>query len=95
MPLPPTERARASGSVKLSLRPQDILLYAQRPDREPSALAVEVRERTYLGESWQYVVAPDGGGPSLSVTASPQTLLASGDRVWAVLDLARAVVLRS
>jgi ABC-type Fe3+/spermidine/putrescine transport system ATPase subunit len=94
VPLPRSERS--VGRLKLSLRPQDIRLYATQPERETGALVeAEVRERSYLGESWVYVIAPSGGGPLLSVTTPPQTMLAAGDQVWAALELARATVLRS
>ncbi len=79
----------------LALRPHDIHLHHDKPDRlSGEIITVTIAERAYLGGAWEYLVTPDAGGPTLTVTAGPRGLFAVGERVWAHLDLALGEVLK-
>ena len=79
----------------LALRPHDIHLHHDKPDG-PSGeiIAVTITERAYLGGAWEYLVVPEAGGPTLTVSAGPRALFAVGESVWAHLDLAMGEVLK-
>ena len=77
----------ADGPALVSLRPQAMTIHETAP--EPSAALVmpaTVAERTYLGESWDYVVAPEGTGLKLRAAAPPLDAHEAGRRVWLALD---------
>jgi iron(III) transport system ATP-binding protein len=58
----------ASGKVTVSVRPQSMRLSrAQSANGQPQ-VAVTIAERAYLGEFWDYVVAPSNGAMRLRVT---------------------------
>jgi hypothetical protein len=57
---------------------------ARLPDDVPQA-AVAVVERAYLGEFWDYVVAP-GNGPKLRVTAPPLEIYQVGESAFLAFD---------
>ena len=75
------------GAVRFSIRPQSIALRRTPPAAE-GMLAIESRlaERAFLGESWDYIVAPVGSGLRLRVAAVPSEVFEVGDVVWLVLD---------
>ena len=75
------------GAVQFSIRPQSIALRRTPPAAE-GMLAIESRlaERAFLGESWDYIVAPVGSGLRLRVAAVPSEVFEVGDVVWLVLD---------
>jgi len=78
-----------SGSPLLfSLRPQGMSV-----DVSPSsagtqiiAFRAEIVRRAYLGESWDYIVAPEGSGLRLRLTAAPHRVFEVGAAVWVELD---------
>ena len=47
-------------------------------------------ERAYLGEYWDYVVAPADGNLRVRVSTAPTDVHAVGDQVWLEIDPARA-----
>ena len=49
-------------------------------------VAVTIAERAYLGEFWDYVVAPNGGTPKLRVTASPLDIYQVGEIAFLTFD---------
>ena len=79
--------AHLDGTVQLSIRPQSIAL-SRTPPAGGDALGIESRlvERAFLGESWDYIVAPAGSGLRLRVAAVPSEVFEVGDAVWLVLD---------
>ncbi len=75
------------GAALVSLRPQAMTVLASPPAAgEALVLPAEVRERTYLGEAWDYVVQLDGTGLRLRAAAPPLDAHAVGDRVWLRVD---------
>ena len=78
-----------SGSPLLfSLRPQGMSI-----DLSPSsagaqiiAFRAEIVRRAYLGELWDYIVAPEGSGLRLRLTAAPHRVFDVGAAVWVELD---------
>jgi iron(III) transport system ATP-binding protein len=75
-----------------SVRPQSILLHAAPPAEPGRRWWVEgrVAERAYLGEYWDYLVAPAEGELRLRVSTAPTEAHAVGDQVWLEIDPARA-----
>ena len=49
-------------------------------------VAGEVVERAYLGESWDYLVAPAESAVRLKVSAAPVDIFAVGEKVWLEFD---------
>nr|WP_245216993.1 ABC transporter ATP-binding protein [Neoroseomonas nitratireducens] len=77
----------ADGPVLISLRPQAMTIHEAAPDGPATlVLPATIAERTYLGESWDYVVAPEGTGLRLRVAAPPLEAHDSGRPVWLALD---------
>jgi len=77
-----------SRPVMLSVRPQAMALHGTRPagrDGHP-VLPAKVAQRTYLGESWDYLVRPEATGLSLRVTAPPRQVHEVGEAVWLEID---------
>jgi iron(III) transport system ATP-binding protein len=74
--------------ILLSIRPQGIGLYRARPaDGEGwPVMPGTVAQRVFLGENWDYVVAPQDGGPRLRVTAPPLQVHEVGETVWLEFD---------
>ena len=61
------------------------------PDGKPAAngrphVEVKVVERAYLGEFWNYLVAPVSGAIRMRVTTPPLDIYGVGDTVWLELD---------
>ena len=50
------------------------------------AFRAEIVRRAYLGESWDYIVAPEGSRLRLRLTAAPHQVLEVGAAVWVELD---------
>ena len=50
---------------------------------------VKIVERAYLGEFWDYVVAPAAGSARLKVTTPPLEVYQTGDTAWLELDPAQ------
>jgi iron(III) transport system ATP-binding protein len=76
------------GRLTFSLRPQSIHLHRQRPPGGEAGVIVvgEVVQRAYLGEHWDYVVRPAGGGLTLRVTARPHEVFEVSEKVWLDID---------
>jgi iron(III) transport system ATP-binding protein len=74
--------------ILLSVRPQSMALHREQPPRRDGypLLPVTVAQRTYLGESWDYVVCPDDSGLRLRVSAPPLQVHDVGDSVWLEID---------
>jgi iron(III) transport system ATP-binding protein len=83
LPEPPA----AGGKVLISLRPQGIALRGAPPvaNGHPVVQAT-VAERTFLGESWDYVVRPADSGLKLRVAAPPLDVHDIGAPVWLEID---------
>ena len=78
VPLLPDALADRS-NAKVSIRPQALFLGATVGGALPIG-DVSVVGRSYLGEYWDYVVQPLGGGPTLKVHAPPSNVLEIGHR---------------
>ncbi|MXP65278.1 ABC transporter ATP-binding protein [Roseomonas sp. M0104] len=78
----------AARPILLSVRPQAMSLSRSQPQTREGrpVLAAIVAQRTYLGESWDYVVRPQEGGLQLRVTAPPLQVHEVGEKVWLELD---------
>jgi len=74
--------------LHFSVRPQSIMLTAARPAEAKGIVAVPARltERTFLGETWDYVVQIEGGGLTLRVSARPRDVHEIGERLWLEID---------
>jgi iron(III) transport system ATP-binding protein len=74
--------------ILLSVRPQSMALHRGQPASRDGfpVLAATVAQRTYLGESWDYVVRPDASGLRLRVTAPPLQVHEVGEAVWLEID---------
>jgi iron(III) transport system ATP-binding protein len=84
--LPALEGAPASGKVTISVRPQSMRLSrAQSANGQPQ-VAVTIAERAYLGEFWDYVVAPSNGAMKLRVTTPPLEIYQVGETAWLAFD---------
>jgi ABC-type Fe3+/spermidine/putrescine transport system ATPase subunit len=75
-----------------SVRPQSIGLHTAAPADPGRRWWVEGRivERAYLGEYWDYVVAPADGELRLRVSTAPTEVHDLGANVWLEIDPARA-----
>ena len=78
----------ANGAISFSVRPQDIAMYHDAPKDVNGGWWVEavVTERAYLGECWDYAVRPVAADLRLKVSAPPQVVYDSGDKVWLEID---------
>ncbi len=77
-----------AGKVTFSVRPQSMRLHRARPDANGGRpqLPVTIVERAFLGEFWDYVVAPAQGSLRLRVTAPPLEIYQKGETAWLELD---------
>ncbi|MEA2930022.1 MAG: iron(III) transport system ATP-binding protein [Hyphomicrobiales bacterium] len=78
--------APASGKATFSVRPQSMRLSRASSAGGAPQLAVTIAERAYLGEFWDYVVAPPNGAPKLRVTTSPLDIYQVGEQAWLAFD---------
>jgi ABC-type Fe3+/spermidine/putrescine transport system ATPase subunit len=78
-----------TGKVTFSVRPQSMKLARAPADGTGPQVAVTVVERAYLGEFWDYVVAPATGALRLKVTAPPLDVYAVGEAAVLSLDPAQ------
>jgi iron(III) transport system ATP-binding protein len=86
LPLAAVEGAPASGKVTVSVRPQSMRLSrAQSANGQPQ-VAVTIAERAYLGEFWDYMVAPGDGAMRLRVTTPPLEIYQVGESAWLAFD---------
>jgi ABC-type Fe3+/spermidine/putrescine transport system ATPase subunit len=81
------EQAVTGGAsdARVSIRPQSLYLGSPR-DGAVAMGNVSVVSRTYLGEHWDYVVRPVGGGDALRVHAPPASLLEVGQQSSLFID---------
>ena len=70
---------------QVSVRPQSLLLGQPTADTLPVG-PVSVVSRTYLGEYWDYLVRPAGGGETLRVHAPPSHVLEVGHESLLCID---------
>ena len=75
-----------------AVRPQSIVLHDAAPAEAGRRWWVHGRilERAYLGEYWDYLVAPEQGDLRLRVSTAPTEARQVGDQVWLEIDPARA-----
>ena len=87
------DRPPASGTVVVSVRPQALTLrrVAASTGTGPGFPGT-IASRTYLGESWEYVVALSGSSLMLRVATPALELFEQGAAVWVGLDPAQAVI---
>jgi ABC-type Fe3+/spermidine/putrescine transport system ATPase subunit len=75
------------GDVLVSLRPQAMTVLTAPPAADDVlVLPVEVLERTYLGEAWDYVVQPEGTALRLRAAAPPLEAHDVGTKLWLRVD---------
>jgi iron(III) transport system ATP-binding protein len=77
--------------VLLSLRPQSIALHR---GPAPARLEARIAGRTFLGESWDYVVRPGQGALALRVAAPPLEVHEVGQAVWIEVDPRQVAVVQ-
>jgi hypothetical protein len=63
-------------------------LHLSEPTQDTHALVmpVELLERTYLGEAWDYVLRPEGAELRLRAAAPPLAAHAVGAKLWLRID---------
>jgi iron(III) transport system ATP-binding protein len=76
----------AGRDILVSVRPQSIGLHRSRPDGERIVLQGTVAQRTFLGETWDYVVRSEGAGLRLRASAPPLQVHEVGEQVWMEFD---------
>ena len=73
--------------MTFSVRPQSMRLSrARRPPTGGRRSPVTIAERAYLGEFWDYVVAPRDGALKLRVTTPPLEIYQVGESAWLAFD---------
>jgi iron(III) transport system ATP-binding protein len=75
-----------SGKATFSIRPHGMRLLRDRPDGSIASVEVSILERAYLGEHWDYIVAPRDGTLRLKVAAPPLQEFAIGEAAWLDFD---------
>jgi iron(III) transport system ATP-binding protein len=85
-------RIDADSTVTFSVRPQSMSLAAG-PVAGLLGGPARVVQRAYLGDVWDYTVAPEGSGLRLRVSAPPLRQYAVGDAVWLGFDPAQMAVI--
>jgi ABC-type Fe3+/spermidine/putrescine transport system ATPase subunit len=86
-------RKDAAGNFTVSIRPQDLCLSSERPFAPAHSVEVVVTGRTYLGECWDYLVAPAGAREPIKVSSNPSTILEVGKRAWLSFNAQKMVAL--
>ena len=74
------------GKATFSIRPHGMRLSRTRPDSSIASVEVSVLERAYLGEHWDYIVAPREGALRLKVAAPPLNEFGIGETAWLDFD---------
>ena len=91
--------ANAGGSerVVFSIRPQAIGLARRPPAAVDGRWWIEGRitQRAYLGELWDYTVAPVGSALALRVSTPPAVAVEIGEAVWLEIDPAQVAPIPS
>ncbi|HUA52190.1 MAG TPA: ABC transporter ATP-binding protein [Candidatus Sulfotelmatobacter sp.] len=85
------------GRVVLAVRPQAIGLARRPPDDANRGWWIEgtVTQRAYLGEVWDYTVAPAGSALTLRVSTPPSVAVEVGEPVWLEIDPAHVALIPS
>jgi len=78
--------AKLGRRVLFSVRPQSIGLRRAQGNGGGWWVEGRVVKRAYLGEHWDYLVAPGAGGPPLRVAAPPGDIFEIEDKVWLEID---------
>ena len=76
-------------ALRFSARPQTLRLHMEPLDdmsERPWVVESAVVERSYLGETWDYLVSPKGSSLRLRVTTLPNQIHQVGDTVWLEID---------
>jgi iron(III) transport system ATP-binding protein len=76
----------SGGDILVSVRPQSIFLHRSRPAGERPLIEGVVAQRTFLGESWDYVVRTEGSSLRLRASAPPLQIHEVGEAIWIELD---------
>jgi ABC-type Fe3+/spermidine/putrescine transport system ATPase subunit len=75
------------GKVLFSVRPQSIVLHRAAPASNAACVVPgRLVQRTFLGETWDYIVSPADSAVRLKVTALPFQVFDVGDTVWLQFD---------
>lgn len=74
------------GDVCFSVRPHTMKLHRRALASGVIGMEVQVMERTYLGEFWDYLVLPVNGRTRLKVSTPPNASVAVGERAWLEID---------
>ncbi len=88
----PADDAGDQPQAQVSIRPQSLFLGAA-GDSMLAMGPVAVVARTYLGEYWDYLVRPTGGGAPLKVHAAPNHVLEVGHESLLSIDPSGVAVL--
>jgi iron(III) transport system ATP-binding protein len=80
--------SRFADTVVFSIRPQAIGIARTAPPVANGHWWIEgqVTQRAYLGEAWDYTIAPTNSGQALRVAAPPASVVETGDTVWLEID---------
>ncbi len=81
----------AGAEALVSVRPQSIALHRTHPGGA-HVLEGVVAQRTFLGETWDYVVTAQGSGLKLRATTAPLQIHEVGEAVWLEFDPAQMAV---
>jgi ABC-type Fe3+/spermidine/putrescine transport system ATPase subunit len=79
-----------SGDVTFSVRPQSMSLHRSAPAADHLSVRGRIAERAYLGETWDYLIALDGG-QRLRVAALPAQVFEAEEDVWLEFDPSQMV----
>ncbi|WP_426955755.1 ABC transporter ATP-binding protein [Muricoccus radiodurans] len=82
----PGAAAAGGGDILVSVRPQSIGLHRARPAGDGPMMEGVVAHRTFLGETWDYVIQAGGDGMRLRASAPPLQVHEVGESVWIELD---------
>jgi iron(III) transport system ATP-binding protein len=73
--------------VLFSVRPQSIALHRTKPPGDGACVVPgRLLERAFLGETWDYLVAPAGSEMRLKISALPHKIFEVGAEVWLEFD---------
>jgi ABC-type Fe3+/spermidine/putrescine transport system ATPase subunit len=82
---------RDQATATFSVRPQSLVLHRARPSQSSGLLVQgKIIERTFLGETWDYVFGVDEG-ERLRVVAPPANVVNEHEPVWLEIDPAQIV----
>ena len=88
-----TEPMRAGDKVSLSVRPEDIELFEQKPDGGVAPLQALVDQKVFLGEAMDFRVKL--GGRTLLSRVHPSVRTPVGDPIWARIQPGKSVAMRA